>query len=146
MKYFFFTFCIGLIVGCNTSKPASGNAGEIEQLYMYRWELIELNGKPFEKTDQMDPHLVFSLDDHKVDGSPGCNHLSGSFKLSEDHRIKFSTMVTTKMACPDTRIEYDFLQVLGQADSWTIENTTLKLRTDDRLVAQFKGTKKTSGR
>lgn len=73
----------------------------------------------------------------RVSGSTGCNRLNGTFELSDDHKIKFSPLATTKMAGTGNT-ETEFLTALSQVDNWSIVNNELLLNKGEKSVLKLR--------
>ncbi|HEX6828787.1 MAG TPA: YbaY family lipoprotein [Burkholderiales bacterium] len=104
------------------------------------WKLAELRGQPVAADDNPSaPHIVLRADEPtRVDGSGGCNRLTGGYRIEGD-TIAFNKMATTMMACPkgmDT--EKEFLKALGEAKAWKITGQRLELRDEGgSVIARF---------
>jgi heat shock protein HslJ len=160
MKHTIFVVAIASIVlqssSCHSSKPSTNSdspatkdttaavktkTGGSEMLYMYRWYLAEINQKEVRSENSRSAHLSFSPGQvSTVAGFTGCNRLSGTFELSEDHQIKFSPLAVTKMACLNNdQTESLFLPALSATNGWSVENNTLLLYNGDKVVAKLIG-------
>lgn len=161
MKYIVISLsvCLGLLpaTSCKTSKAnkrvISSNtvvnppniavpvvSEGSEYLYMYRWYVQEINGKPVTLGDQAKAaHLIFSPGQvNTVAGSTGCNRLTGSFELMKDNAIKFSPLAVTKMACLNGGdVESTFLSALSKTSIWIIRNKELFFYEEDKLLIKF---------
>lgn len=115
--------------------------GGSEMLYMYRWYLAEINQREVRSENSRSAHLSFSPGQVSiVVGFTGCNRLSGTFELLEDHQIKFSPLAVTKMACLNNdQTESLFLPALSATNGWSVENNTLLLYNGDKVVAKLVG-------
>ncbi len=74
--------------------------------------------------------LAFSADG-KVYGSTGVNNIMGSYEFSEDGKITFSALGTTRMAAPNQEardFELRLLELLEQVSTFDISGQTLTLR------------------
>ncbi len=98
------------------------------------WKLTELMGKPVAKT-RNEAHMILKANEDdksaltgRVNGSSGCNRMTGGYELKEPNRIHFTQMAGTMMACIDgMELEHEFLDVLGKVDSYVVTGTTLHL-------------------
>ncbi len=114
-------------------------SGDSETLFQYKWNLIELNGRPVASDSTNNPHLLFFPGQvSRVSGSAGCNRLNGTFELSAVHKIKFSPLATTRMACPG-KDESQFLTALSHVNNWNIINNQLLLNNGKILLAKLQG-------
>ena len=107
------------------------------------WKLIKLEGKDIANADNPhdQPHFMLITKDYRVSGNGGCNGFFGSYTLVEkDNRIKFEQLGSTKRMCADTVVnEHEFMQVLGQADSYKVIGDKLELYVGRRApLAAFK--------
>lgn len=129
---------MGLFSGCSNSKTAKPAAGGSEQLFMYKWSLIELEGSAVAKDSKA--HLLFYPGQvTRVAGNAGCNRLTGSLTLAGESGMKFLPLAVTRMACLETTVEPQFLKVLEKVNDWRISNKELLLYEGDKLLARFRG-------
>ncbi len=91
------------------------------------WKLVRLNGHKI-VPGKREPFIQFATENSLVGGNNGCNNFSGSFELTDTNRIKFSKIMTTKMACVGINTEEQFMIVL--------ENTTSFALTANELILQ----------
>lgn len=132
---------LAIIYGCHHTRPIAAQppSGGSETLFEYKWILTELNGQPLGTGNRDTAHLLFFPGQvSRVSGSGGCNRLNGTFELSTDHKIKFSPLATTRMACAGNT-ESQFLTALGQTNNWSIINNQLLLNNGKILVAKLQG-------
>lgn len=124
------------------ATPGTGQGGS-ETLYAYQWNLVELNGAAIAVNDKGSlPHLVMSPGKmNTVAGNTGCNNLRGSFELTGTNAIKFSPLVTTRMACIGANHESEFLDALAKADRWEVREKALTLNEGNKVIAKFNGVK-----
>jgi heat shock protein HslJ len=74
------------------------------------------------------------LDQNRVAGRASCNRFMGGFTATGDQGLRFSTLASTKMACPEALMKQEqlFLQILEQVERYEIDSTgTLRLVTGD---------------
>ena len=127
------------VMQCHPAKSAKARGDGSEQLYLFRWELTELRGKPVQKSERVQPFLLFEPGEPgQLSGSVGCNQMAGTFTLGEDQSILISPVITTRMACPDQDLEYAFSSILRLIDKWTLEGESLVLSKSDKPAATFK--------
>jgi copper homeostasis protein (lipoprotein) len=100
---------------------------EIIEITGKYWKLVRLNGKQVEAGSR-EPFIRFTAKDSQVNGNSGCNSFNGKYELSEGNRIKFSPFAMTKMACMDSNVEEEFMQVIGKTTSYSM--------TSDELIFQ----------
>lgn len=112
------------------------------------WQLVELfDGVIDAEKMHRETYMHFSplLNTHgKFKGGTGCNDLLGKydahyFQLSFD----VDHIAMTRLACPESNIENDFLEALKQTKAWRIkEDTLLFLDANQSTVARFKAQSK----
>lgn len=94
-----------------------------------KWYVVRLRYKVITPTENT-PYLVFDMADGTVGGHTGCNMLFGNFNVNKFKKgvVKFSSLNTTCMGCPDNPYERDFLNALGQAKRVEINAKEMKLK------------------
>lgn len=120
-------------------KDGNRITGELASKYMLTkdlsgltekyWKLVELNGKPVTKTDDMrkEPHMILHTAGKRINANGGCNSMMGSYELQSGNRIRFTQMAGTLMACPNMEVEDRFRKVLEMADNYNLNGDTLIL-------------------
>ncbi len=124
------------MLACNTTKNMS-NSAQDSQITNTTWELIKLGDMPIDQSDMQGKKIQFELNqtDKRVFGYSGCNSFNGSYKLGSGNDINFSQMASTRMACPENKInEQKVLNVFNEADNYTIDNNKLMLNDGKRSV------------
>ena len=90
--------------------------------------------------DAKSPALRFDAAEHRVSGSTGCNNLTGSYTQT-GAALTFSPLATTRMMCPEpfAGLETSFLAAMTKTASYTIDGSTLTLRSSaGEALATFK--------
>jgi len=118
---------VGLLVALAGMPASPAPAADCSLVGSY-WRAVAIDGSPVTvPSNPKEPHLKFSADG-KVNGSTGCNRLSGSYK-KDGNCLKFSKMITTKMACPQLgNLEQTFLQALRATAAMRLAGKTLELQ------------------
>lgn len=100
------------------------------------WNLLELNGAPIEIDENFNgiPHITFEIEENKVFGNAGCNSFFGAYETGENNDITLSQMGSTMMACPNLKIEDEFLSALENIKSYQIDSNILTLKAEDNQV------------
>jgi len=122
---------------------ADGNRieGDLKEMYQLKkvyldvtisekyWKLIMLNGKKIilGKNQNTGPYLTLKNENSRVFGNGGCNVFQGSYELAEGNKIKFSKIGSTKMFCDYMETEQALLQVLENAENYSVEKDTVTL-------------------
>ena len=135
------------IVSCNTTKKSNQNTtGDntmiSEDITNASWELSKLESASVDQSDTQGDkiHFVLNSTDSTVTGYAGCNLFNGTYSLEKGNRIKFSKMASTRMACPDAKInENEVLEVFELTDNYTVNGDELMLNVGKRAaLATFK--------
>jgi heat shock protein HslJ len=120
---------------CKTNKASvvPELVGGSEELYMYQWNLVELNSKPAAgATLLLSPGQV-----NRVAGNTSCNNMTGTMELKMDHAVKFNPLATTRKACMGENVEQPYLKALESATHWSIKDKQLFLLSGNTVVARF---------
>ncbi|MDM0014080.1 META domain-containing protein [Variovorax sp. J22P168] len=111
-----------LLAGCgsgiNLDEPIEGPV----------WRLDQLGGEPVAPSGdpQRDPTVQFDRRNGRVNGSGGCNRLSGTFERSGS-TLKLSQLASTRMACADPALgtkEAQFFAALQATTSYRMQSPT----------------------
>ncbi len=80
------------------------------------WQVTAVNEK---KIDNPEMKLVIDVPESKVHGNTGCNILNGTFETDMEaaNSISFSSIATTRMACPPPNDETELLVALEEAST-----------------------------
>ena len=126
-----------LALACQTSQMPSGSAA----LSNHRWVLTELDGQPIIDTVRRNAaSLQFFEKEGRVAGSGGCNRITGGYERSGTDGLKFSRIVSTRMACPGPDLETPFLRALDRVDGFSIAQGVLTLRQGQAVLARLQAT------
>lgn len=118
----------------NQGRPAEG-----ENLTRGQWDLTELGGLMVSDSLNQKPFIMFTAGvQNRVSGFSGCNRFSGSFELTGANGIRFSQMVSTKMACPSMDVETKFLDAVQSATNWTLNIDDLSFSNGSNVTARFR--------
>ncbi|MDR0430543.1 MAG: META domain-containing protein [Tannerellaceae bacterium] len=117
--------CVGLAVGCKSKKATMVAFSDLEG----EWNIVEMNGGKLdpEETRQL---VVFDVDRQTLSGYAGCNRMSCQIDHNESqkNRIKFSKIVSTRMACMDMRYEHELLKTLDKVVRFGVEDDAKPLQ------------------
>jgi heat shock protein HslJ len=92
------------------------------------WVLEKLNGKTVTVTDFIKelPNLEINSAHTTFMGFAGCNRMNGVL-FFERGLLRFTNIITTRMACPGNNKESEFLKALQSTTSYKVENRRLTL-------------------
>ena len=128
------------VLGCNSSKQTVDSMST--EINNTTWELTMLEGQNIEQSSVDGKKVNFTLNsaDNTISGYSGCNIFSGKYTLENGGRIKISQLASTRMACPDAKInETDILKVFELTDNYSIQNGILSMNVGKRApLATFK--------
>lgn len=79
-----------------------------------KWVLEKINNRVLISSDFSKglPEFIFELGRNKFSGHDGCNMISSNLEVL-GNKIKFSPFAGTKMACPNTKPENNFLHLVS---------------------------------
>lgn len=88
------------------------------------WIVASVKGKAINPADSV--FIGFDIKDNKIYGMTGCNRLMGEFKVSDDYKLSFDKLGSTKMACPKDKedVEKEVLAALPEVKEFKIGECT----------------------
>ena len=116
--------------------PANAANTPLEDTY---WKLTELDGQPVNPAGaRMEPHIVLDSKSHRLNGSGGCNQVSGSYEV-KDNSLSFGRLISSMLPCRSGfDIEQRFFTALRAVKTWQITGSTLDLYdASGKPLAQF---------
>ena len=124
--------CAVLLVGCcsqcrlrvKNAKPLVGTT----------WHLVQMEGRDV-KLPQESFNLRFAADG-SLSGKAACNNLLGRYSTTDKLGLKFLSVGTTMMFCPENgELEHQFSQLLSNITHYDIDFDTLILIQDGTIKA-----------
>lgn len=102
-------------------------------------KIIELEGKAVQrKVNDREVYLRLSKKDTAYVAMTGCNTLGGSYKLSADGKLKFSSGMSTLMACNDMTVEGGVSMILPKVERYSIDgNVVTFLQGKNKVLGKF---------
>lgn len=123
---------LAMIVACSTPKKVPDLSG-------HRWGLVQIQG---ESLDSSPVFIQFDTAEHRFSGNAGCNKMSGNY-VATGQSVKFEEVITTRMACLDTKSnerESQLLRLLNNhAYAIDMDGANLQFKDSGKVVLQFKG-------
>ncbi|MEG1545165.1 MAG: META domain-containing protein [Tannerellaceae bacterium] len=102
---------IVLLSGCKSQKAAVASFNDLDGT----WGVVEMNGAALDPavTGQQ---LVFDVARQTLSGNAGCNRIMGkvAYDQAQPQILKFPSVASTRMACPDMKGEMELLQTLNK--------------------------------
>ena len=108
------------------------------------WSLVELNGKAAAPgMGRTQPYIRFHRAQGTLEGSSGCNGLTGTY-IVEQNALQITAGGVTMMMCPPQLMEQEkgLLNALKATSSYKIEGDTLELKNGQEVVARFEAAPK----
>jgi putative lipoprotein len=125
-------------------QPASAPTASATPLEGTEWTLTDLGGAPpVPGPANRRATITLISDGKKLVGTPGCNHMGGTYELPPDpahpNNLKLDSGAMTMMACaePLMKQEQAFVEALKSTSSYRIDGQILELRDGDRVLARF---------
>jgi heat shock protein HslJ len=122
------------------APPAAAPAAALEGT---EWRLADIGGQPSAPAADSTRHPGFTLlaRGRKVQGSAGCNRMTGTYQL-DGLKLKFGPLATTRMACPAMQTETAFLKALAATTRYEVRGSSLTLYGADTAVARLEAAAK----
>ncbi|WP_299246961.1 META domain-containing protein [uncultured Lacinutrix sp.] len=122
------------IMSCNSEKKTNSEviSDTITEKY---WKLKTLNGREVTMVENQtrETYFILKSEENRLKGFAGCNTFGGTFTLEKGNSIRFTSVLSTLMACPDVVVnETEFLKVFNLADHYTIKDDVLSLNIGKR--------------
>lgn len=115
-------------VVANESKINTAKGDGKIALKSSKWKLVKLYDKEISNTNKEKPMGITFTSDGRISAFAGCNSMGGSYTLDESkNTIKFSKIMSTKMACEDMSTEKELAKILEIADNYNFDGKSLKL-------------------
>jgi heat shock protein HslJ len=137
----------GASAASDTSAPAapetSAPSAPAAPLEGIEWRLVDIGGQPSPAGADSMRHPGFTLlaEGRKVQGSAGCNRMTGTYQL-DGQKLKFGPLATTRMACPAMQTETAFLKALEATTRYEVSGSSLTLFGADTAVARLEAAAK----
>lgn len=89
-----------------------------------KWKLVMLKGNSITNDNAF---ITFSTEENRVSGNGSCNNFTGTYTLKEGNRISLSEIAATMKICPDMTTEDQFMEVLKEADNYSLNGNKMTL-------------------
>jgi heat shock protein HslJ len=135
MKKLFVALMIALLaVGCcTTCRMRAKNSKPLEGTV---WHLIKMGGESL--TLPADSFNII-LNENGLGGRGACNSLLGQYATGDKYVLRFSSLGSTKMLCPENEaLEMKLIKVLSQTTHYDIDYDMLMLMSNGTIIAVFK--------
>ena len=123
-----------LFLSCQNIRSQRSEANESPEvlvrnapLHQTRWVPREVGGRPVAIPEgTSEPYLLISSGE-TAEGNGGCNRFQSSINSREEGELAFSSLMSTRMACPALPTEAAFTKALEQTRAYRITGNTLWL-------------------
>ncbi len=117
---------------CSPCRSRAKNAKPLEGTV---WHLVKVGGES--KTLPAESFNLI-LKDNNVGGKAACNSLLGKYATGDKFKLRFSSVGTTMMLCPENgELEQKFLNILSKVTHYDIDYNMLMLMQNGTILAVF---------
>ena len=133
-KIFIFLLVTVLAVGCCSScRWRYKNAKPLEGTV---WHLVKMGG---ESVTLPSDGFNIILNENALGGRGACNSLLGQYATGEKYALRFSSLGSTKMLCPENEaLEMQLIVALSETTHYDIDYDMLMLINEGTVLAVFK--------
>lgn len=119
-------------VSCNTPKEAMEKSQPKQSILSGNYQITEVKGA-MDLPEKLT--INFDAEAKSVNGFAGCNSFFGSFTTTENN-LTFGAIGASKKYCEKklNTLEYEILDALNSAITFSIEGSTLYLHSKDKIV------------
>ena len=123
-----------IAVGCCSScRWRYKNAKPLEGTV---WHLVKMGG---ESVALPADSFNIILNENQLGGRGACNSLLGEYATGEKYALRFTSLGSTKMLCPENEaLEMKMIEVLDKTSHYDIDYDMLMLMQDGVIMAVFK--------
>ncbi len=135
-----------------TQMDEEGNKiiGDMQSLYILnkvndrlagkKWHLFSFRGEEIQYKEAVSEHAYIEFnEDFTIIGYTGCNNLQGAYAVEDAQKLKFSQLINTLKACPEMKIEAEFLKTVNATVAYEFEEHALIMYDKDhQKLATFK--------
>lgn len=118
------------VVACTTKQPVTVENTE--------WKLVELRGQSDPAFAAEPETFFFTLtEENGLTGVGACNTFFGNYRIGDLDTLVISPMGMTQMACPNIEFEDEFVKMLYEVNTYSIEGNRLSLFNEGVKVAEM---------
>ena len=100
------------------------------------WHLVKMGG---ESVALPADSFNIILNENQLGGRGACNSLLGEYATGEKYALRFTSLGSTKMLCPENEaLEMKMIEVLDKTTHYDIDYDMLMLMQDGVIMAVFK--------
>lgn len=118
------------LAACSTKQPAT--------LENTEWKLVELRGESNPEFAAEPDTFFFSLsEENGLTGVGACNSFFGNYRIGKQDTLVLSPMGMTQMACHNMELEDEFVKMLYEVNTYSLEGSRLTLFNEGVKVAEM---------
>lgn len=128
-----------LATSCSITKQEHNETDDQVPLFGTEWKLEKIGSSKVKYNEENERiTLLMTMEPENVSGFSGCNRYFGKFSIKKN-KLVFKEMAATLMACPQQTMDFEskYLKTLDKVNNFIIENDTLFLKNDDRILLIF---------
>ncbi len=123
------------MVACSTEQPVTIENTE--------WKLVELRGQSNPEFSAEPETFFFTLtEENGLTGVGACNTFFGNYRIGDLDTLVISPMGMTQMACPNIELEDEFVKMLFEVNTYSIDGNHLTLFNEGAKVAEMEAVAK----
>jgi heat shock protein HslJ len=121
------------IVSQTVIKEVNPAVGKVT-LAETKWKLTKLYGKRIKHQGAALYFLKLNSKDGRYSAYAGCNTIGGNYVMPSPAAISFSNSIATMMVCDKMDVERRFSKMLGETDSYSLQDNILQLKKGKKEV------------
>lgn len=121
---------VAAMTACSTEQPAT--------LENTEWKLVELRGESNpEFAAEPDTYFFTLSEENGLTGVGACNSFFGNYRIGDLDTLVLSPMGMTQMACHNMELEDEFVKMLYEVNTYSLEGSRLTLFNEGVKVAEM---------
>ncbi|MEF9924289.1 MAG: META domain-containing protein [Muribaculaceae bacterium] len=112
-----------------TEEPTTTEVSEpsntdeyIDKQLSGEWTIVSVAKKKVVAEEM--PFLNFSFKDNRIYGNAGCNVINCSFKTTKDKSMVLGDIISTLMACPNSKLESSIMRALNEVSEYSYSTSS----------------------
>lgn len=138
LKYLLIFGGVISITQCKTPevqlKPVETNTLAADQT----WYLLDDEGQPVKGIGEQNIFLKTAENFHHISGFSGCNSYTSTVSKGEQGNIQLGPIAATRRACPDSKIETNYFNLLNKVSQYEIIDNELFLKQGNLVLLKFR--------
>lgn len=140
MRFFYSVVITTLVTlmlgGCCACRKGKNNLPLVDT----EWHLMRLMGNDLSLA--ADKFIFTFNQDGEFTGTGACNRIFGAYKSNEQRELKFENLASTRMTCPDVKLETEFSTILSRATHYEVDGNLLLIFSNGEVQAILRATDK----